>query len=200
MHYSPAPDHYSSSTKLYSWHYALGQVAFSWHPPNPDLFVGLPDGEAWFITPENAFQLLQGPIVGELYTTPADALVVHGDLRRVCGCSAMETHFMKFPTVIVLTLLPDAVWNSAESVATEDRPFFLTTRFSTRRPCSVSLCGLPLRGWAVVAPRCFHFTITALTALTITARTVGKVASYDSAMLNDTKLFSAGHSTANVCL
>ena len=36
-------------------------------------------------------------------------------------------------------------------------------RFSTRRFCSVSLCGLPLCGWAVVAPRCFHFTITELT-------------------------------------
>ena len=36
-------------------------------------------------------------------------------------------------------------------------------RFSTWRSRSVSLCGLPLRGWAVVAPRHFHFTITALT-------------------------------------
>uniref|UniRef100_A0A674E8V8 Aryl-hydrocarbon-interacting protein-like 1 n=1 Tax=Salmo trutta TaxID=8032 RepID=A0A674E8V8_SALTR len=41
-----APDHYSSSTKLYSWHYAFGQVAFCWHPPNPNVSVGLPDGEA----------------------------------------------------------------------------------------------------------------------------------------------------------
>jgi hypothetical protein len=32
--------------KIYSGHYALGQVAFSWHPPNPDLSVGLPDSEA----------------------------------------------------------------------------------------------------------------------------------------------------------
>ena len=32
---------------------------------------------------------------GELNTTPADAWHVHGDLRIVCGCSAMETHFMK---------------------------------------------------------------------------------------------------------
>ena len=37
---------YSSFTKLYSWHYVLGQVAFSWHLPNPDLSVELPDGEA----------------------------------------------------------------------------------------------------------------------------------------------------------
>ena len=34
--------------------------------------------------------------------------------------------------------------------------------FSTRWSRSVSLCGLTLCGWAVV-PRCFHFTITALT-------------------------------------
>jgi hypothetical protein len=39
-------DHYSSSTKLYSWHYALGPVAFSWHLPNPDLSVRLPDGDS----------------------------------------------------------------------------------------------------------------------------------------------------------
>ena len=36
------------------------------------------------------------------------------------------------------------------------------THFRTRQSRSVSLCGLPLRGWAVVAPRRFHFTITAL--------------------------------------
>uniref|UniRef100_A0A674E5Y3 Myosin IXb n=1 Tax=Salmo trutta TaxID=8032 RepID=A0A674E5Y3_SALTR len=45
-HLKTAPDHYSSSTKLYSWHYALGQVTSSWHPPNPDSSVALPDGEA----------------------------------------------------------------------------------------------------------------------------------------------------------
>jgi hypothetical protein len=59
---SSAADHYSSSTKLYSCHYALGQVAFSWHPPNPDSSVGLPDVEAWFITLENAFPQLQSPM------------------------------------------------------------------------------------------------------------------------------------------
>ena len=40
----PSPNHYSS-TNRYSWHYALGQVVFSWHLPNPDSSVGLPDGE-----------------------------------------------------------------------------------------------------------------------------------------------------------
>jgi hypothetical protein len=48
--------------------------------------------------------------------------IMHGDLRLVCGCSAMETHSIKLPkTVIVLTLLPKAVWNLVVSVATKDR-------------------------------------------------------------------------------
>jgi hypothetical protein len=48
--------------------------------------------------------------------------IVHGDLRLGCGCSAMETHFMKLRRpVLVLTLLPEEVWNSVVSVATEDR-------------------------------------------------------------------------------
>ena len=69
-----APDHYSPSTKLYSWHYALGQIAFSWHLPNPDLSVGLPDCDAWFITPENAFPLLQSPMA--MSFRPFQSLIV----------------------------------------------------------------------------------------------------------------------------
>ena len=41
--------------------------------------------------------------------------------------------------------------------------FLSAVRFSTRRSRSVSLCVLPLCSWAVVAPRRFHVTITALT-------------------------------------
>jgi hypothetical protein len=47
---------------LYSWHSVVGQVAFSWHPPNPDLSIRLSDEEAWYITPEKAFPLLQSPM------------------------------------------------------------------------------------------------------------------------------------------
>ena len=54
-----SPDHYSNSTKLYSWHYALEQVTFSWHLPNLDSSVRLSDGGAWFTTLENVFPLLQ---------------------------------------------------------------------------------------------------------------------------------------------
>jgi hypothetical protein len=51
-------------------------------------------------------------------------------------------------TVIVLKLLPEAVWNSVVSVATEARRFLLAMCFSSQRSRSVSLCGLPLHGWA----------------------------------------------------
>jgi hypothetical protein len=78
------------------------------------------------------------------------------------------------------------------------RQFGTLQCFSTRQSRSVSLCGLPLCGWAIVAPRHFHFTITGLTILPaqllqgrhLTNLLIGKVASYDSAMLNVTELFS----------
>ena len=87
------PDHYSASTKLYSW-----QVASSWHPPNPDLSILLPDFEAWFITPENAFPLFQSPMASSF--TPLQTMldIAHGGLRLVCGSFTMETHFMKLQT------------------------------------------------------------------------------------------------------
>jgi hypothetical protein len=99
----------------------------------------------------------------ERVSTAPELGINHGDLRLVCTCLAMENHWSSLWTVLVLTLLPDAVWNSVVSVVTNDRWFLHTKRFSTRRSHSVSLCGLPLRGWAIVAPRCFHFTITVLT-------------------------------------
>ena len=81
------------------------------------------------------------------------------------------------------------------------------THFSIRRSRSVSLCGLPLCGWAVVAPWCLHFTITALTvdrgcssrADIWQTDLLERWASFDGATLKVTELFSKGHSTANVC-
>ena len=83
--------------------------------------------------------------------------IAHGDLRMVCVAARLwkPTSWCSRWTVLVLTLLLEAVLNSVVSVATEDRLFF--TCFSTQWSCSVSLCGL-----AVVAPRRFHFTISAL--------------------------------------
>ena len=96
-------------------------------------------------------------------------------------------------------LLPATFWNSVEWVLQRRTGFYAPCASAPRRSCSVSLCGLPLRGWAVVAPRHFHFMITAPTALA--GQTfVGKVASYDGAMLKVTELFCKGHSTANVGL
>jgi hypothetical protein len=90
--------------------------------------------------------------------------IVHGDLRLVCGYLALKLFSLfSWQRVTVLTLLPDAIWNSVVCVPTKDRRFLGTMRFRTRWSHSVSLCGLPLRGWAVVAPRRFHFTIAALT-------------------------------------
>ena len=68
---------------------------------------------------------------------------------RECVSTAPESNEGKLCTVV--------------SVATEDRRFLRATRFNTLQSRSVSLCGLPLRGWTCVAPRYFHFTITALT-------------------------------------
>jgi hypothetical protein len=97
----------------------------------------------------------------ELYITPADAWLCLGLCVAARPWKPISWSCRR--TVIVLKLLPEAVWNSVVSVATENRRFLHITCFSTWGSRSVSLCGLPLRGWAVVAPRCFHLTITALT-------------------------------------
>jgi hypothetical protein len=147
-----APDHYSSSTKLYSWHYALALVAFFWHPPNPDSSVRLPDAEAWFTTPENAFPLIHSPMAARFTPLQPTLGIAHGDLRLVCSCLAMETHFMKLPT-------------NSSCAGCFQRQF--GTLCCNRGHSAIggpvlSLCGLPLHGWSVVAPRRFFFTITAL--------------------------------------
>ena len=75
---------------------------------------------------------------------------------------------------------------------------YIFMRFSPLWSRSVSLCVLPLRSWAVVAPRHFHFTITALTvdrgrssrAELFTNWLIRKMASYNGATLKVTELFS----------
>jgi hypothetical protein len=66
-------------------------------------------------------------------------------------------------TVIVLTLLSCGSLELGSECCSRGQTFLCATPFSTRLSRSVSLCGLPLRGWAVVAPRHFDFTITSLT-------------------------------------
>jgi hypothetical protein len=49
------------------------------------------------LTLENAFPQLQSPIAVNFTPLQPTLGIVHGDLRLVCGCSAMETHLMKLP-------------------------------------------------------------------------------------------------------
>jgi hypothetical protein len=74
--------------------------------------------------------------------------------------------------------------------------------FSTRRSCSVSLCGLPLCRWAVVAPRRFHFTITALTVdwAALAGQKLNKPTGWKGDILWLCHVESHFTSTANVCL
>ena len=63
-HEKTAPDHYSSSTKLYSWHYAFGQVAFVHQT-----------ARWWSIIHHSRVRVSSTPESNgvELYTTAADA-------------------------------------------------------------------------------------------------------------------------------
>jgi hypothetical protein len=66
----------------------------------------------------------------------------------------METHLIKLPTK---SFYADFSCRGSLEFGSEccNRG---QTHFSTWQSHSLSLCGLPLRGWAVVAPRRFHFT------------------------------------------
>lgn len=67
---------------------------------------------------------------------------------------------ISFPrTVLALTLAPEAV-----RAQTDGRADSISARSSTWQPSSLSLCGRPLRGRAVVAPSRFHFRRAEMTA------------------------------------
>ncbi len=61
-----------------------------WHPPNANSPIRLPNREAWFVTPQNRFPLLQSSVLLTL-----GIVLDYAVLTR--SCSAMETHFMKLP-------------------------------------------------------------------------------------------------------
>ena len=124
-------------------------------------------------TLRNAFPLLQSPMASSFTPLQLTLGFAHIDLRLVCSSTISGSSGW---TVLVLTLLPETVWNIVK-VATD----LYALQHSVVPFCD--LCGLPLRGWAVVAPRHFHFTITAQVL-------VGKVASYDGATLKVTELSS----------
>ncbi len=141
--------HYPSSTKLYSWHNAVRQVKFFWHPPNLVSPIRLPNREAWFVTPQNRFPLLQSPCFTP--TSKLGNLLV--DIKFACRCSAMETHSMKLP-IFVLILMAVEVYNSLALESAEH------LRLLASALCDLTpwLCGLPLRGLVAAAPKCFHFS------------------------------------------
>jgi hypothetical protein len=88
--------------------------------------------------------------------------IAHGDLRLVCGCSAMETHFMKLPTN---SCCAEVASRGSLELCSECCNWGLIFTCYVLQHSAVPLCGLPCRGWAVVAPIHFHFTITALKRL-----------------------------------
>ena len=61
-------NHYSSSTKLYSWHDAFGHLAFSLQLPNPDSSCQMVKRDS--LLQKTHFHCSNG---GKLYTTPATA-------------------------------------------------------------------------------------------------------------------------------
>jgi hypothetical protein len=67
------------------------------------------------------FLLLQSPMAVSFTPLQPTLGIVHGDIRLVCGCSAMETHFMKLPINSSCADVSEAVWNLVVSVATKDR-------------------------------------------------------------------------------
>ena len=105
-----------------------GRVLLSSAKPR---FVWLPDGEARFITLENEST---APVQWRQALHHSSR---HLALRMVIlGLCAAARPWKPISwstrwTVLVLTLLPEAVWNSVVSVATKDRRFLRVTHFST---------------------------------------------------------------------
>ena len=106
------------------------------------------------------FMLTAGPHPASIphtsLSSPADLLYVETRPRKPISWSSRRT-------VLELTLAPEAVWNSVVRASTEGRQFPSATFSSTWRSSSLSLCGRPLRGRAVVIPPRFHLRMTALT-------------------------------------
>jgi hypothetical protein len=125
---------------------------------------------------------------GKLYTTPAEAW--HCDLRLVCGCSAMETHFIKVSTN---SYCADGASRVRLELCSECCNWGQTVfmRYVLQHS-AVPFCELvwpTIRSWAVVAPRRFHFTIT---ALTVDCKTVVKRARQSLFALRKLKRFGMG--------
>ena len=146
-----APDHYSSSTKLYSWHYAFRQISVLLESVKPRFCKMVKHDSSLQRTHFHFSRVQWRQALHHSSRCLALCMVILG--LCAAGQPGKPISWSSQRAFLVMALLPKAVWNLVVSVETEDRP----------SSHSVSLCGLPLHGWAVVAPRCFHFTITALT-------------------------------------
>lgn len=76
----------------------------------------------------------------------------------------METHAKSSGhNVFVLILMPEKIYTSAVTESALRWRILSTMRLSHRRPCTVTLCGLPLYGWVAVVAKWFHFSLIPLT-------------------------------------
>lgn len=140
--------------------------------------------------------LLQSPVAAQF--TPFQPMlgIAHRDLRLVCSCLAMETHFMKLQThsswCCFQRQFGTLYWVMQQMMGNFH---VLCASTSTRQLHSMNLRGLLLCGWGAVVPRHFCFTVLALTFLTRAGLAwqewfMAKVASYYSARFKVTKLFN----------
>jgi hypothetical protein len=120
---------------------ALFIGAFCWHLPTPDLSEGL-SVKCDSLLRRTSLHCSRVQWWRALHYS-SQRLALHMVILGLCAAAQPLKHISW--TVFLLELLPEAVWNSVVSVATQNRWFSRTTRFSTR--------------WS---RRRFHFTITAL--------------------------------------
>ena len=109
-------------------------------------FVSLTD-RLWRVIPHSREHVSTAPESngGELYTTPADAWPSNWKPISWSYWNSASRDRLE---------LGSECWNWRQTIITS---------YALQWSCSVSLSCLPLRSWAVIAHRCFHFTITALT-------------------------------------
>jgi hypothetical protein len=151
----------ATSSKFNCWQYTCRQVSFSRHSPHPNPPIGPLHGIAWFITQITRFQL----------STVQWPHSLHHFRRRLAftgeifGLWAAALPWNPIPlnsrrTVTVLAGQFVALQNSRVIVSLDVWRVSRNTFFNARRYLSVIKRGLPGRGFVVVVPSRFHFTIT----------------------------------------
>ena len=142
---SPAPESQPHTVIQPPPNFTLGTMQSDKYrsPGNRQIWTRPSDGEARFITPENASALESSG--GLLYTTASDALRCTCWCMFGCSCSAMETHSMKLSTDCSwANQKPHEVWKSVAIDFAESWQPLRTMRLSIRWPRSIILRGLPL--------------------------------------------------------